>query len=195
MTFGTVQGMGNLAKNLRDYMQLHELGEEAAAKALGIHQSTLNRLINPGSSKPIRNPSQATLQKIADALEVTVDAVVRRDLSISAHSVDTTEMPIRSHPAKLDLARLGIALTAIDKALAGVEIQGKLGTLAEAIQFAYARAFSVSDVDNQAQRALFDELVAVKIGGGRVERGGIAARGPREDRKAAPQKSNAGGRR
>lgn len=101
----------------------------------------------------------------------------------------------QSQRALLDIDRLGVALTAIDKALRDVEIQGRLGTLAEAVQWAYGRAFTLRDVADQAQRELFDELVAMHLGSwdGRT---GVVETGAGEDRTVAATRPQArsGGR-
>lgn len=102
--------------------------------------------------------------------------------------------PAQSQPAQLDLARLGLALTAIDKALAHMELQGRLGLLAESLQFAYARAFKVSDPESAEQRELFDDLVAERLGGVFDERGRVVEASAGENRKASPTRKKAGNR-
>lgn len=62
--------MSPLAAHLREYTRANGLGEVEAAKRIGISQPTLNRLINASSSRPIGNPSQATLQKVAACLKL-----------------------------------------------------------------------------------------------------------------------------
>lgn len=152
--------MSNLAKNLRAYMTEHGYGEEAAAKAIGISQSTLNRLIKSNSSRPIKNPKRDTLEKIATALGLTLDGAVNE---VSQPRVAEPAPRYQSQPAQPDLDRLGVALTAIDKALKDVVIQGRLGTLAEALQYAYAETYGMDDIHDRTQRLLFDRIVATRL--------------------------------
>jgi hypothetical protein len=74
--------------------------------------------------------------------------------------------PLReSQDEQLDLDRLGIALTAMDKALADVPIQGRLGKLAKVLLPIYEQTAHVSDPDDPGQRALFDAFVREKLRG------------------------------
>lgn len=101
---------------------------------------------------------------------------------------------LQSQSVLLDLDRLGVALTAIDKALADVELQGKLGKLDDAIQFAYAEAFELENPKDKAQRNLLDKLVAERLRdwSGRESKGGVAKEGKGEDRGAAASRKEAG---
>lgn len=107
---------------------------------------------------------------------------------IAAGKMDGPVQP-QSQAATLDTARLGIALAAIDNALRHVEVQGKLGTLAEAVQYAYQRSFQIRDITDAAQLELFDELVSERLGGrsGRSGRSGITQEGTTEDRATTPE--------
>lgn len=74
--------------------------------------------------------------------------------------------PLReSQPEQLDVDRLGIALTAMDKALADVPIQGRLGKLAAVLLPIYEEAAHISEPDDPSQRALFDAFVREKLRG------------------------------
>lgn len=83
-------------------------------------------------------------------------------MNLAAGSLDR---PPESQPAGLDVHRLGIALTAMDKALADVHIQGKLGKLAAVLRPIYEQASQVADPDDPHQRALFDAFVREKLRG------------------------------
>lgn len=109
-----------------------------------------------------------------------------------ARRIDVDAPP--SQPARLDPARLGLALTSFDKALRDMEIQGQLGTLVEPLMYAYEKAFRVRDPNSDDDRALFDDLVAVHLRGWIDDRGRVAAPGEAEDRKAAPARKKAGRR-
>lgn len=175
---GTVAGMSWVGQNLRWYMDVLGMTEPRAAATLGLSQSTINRLVNQSSSRPNRDPSQSTLQKLARGMGVTADALMTQDLSkIYADGALFTQYPDgrgelslpktapggQSQPVLPDIDRLGVALTAIDKALRDVEIQGKLGTLAAAVQVAYLETFSVEDIHDRAQLALYDRIVAAHL--------------------------------
>lgn len=192
--------MSNVGKNVRWYMQEHDLREQAAAIRLGVSQSTVNRLINTSSSRPNRDPGQSTLQKIAKNMGVSVDALVNADLSVKGFTgprIAETQAAYQSHAMQPDLDRLGVALTAIDKALQDVVIQGKLGTLAEAVQWAYAETFGVEDLHDRAQRQLYDRLVSAHLRDwdGREREAGAIARGEVQDRQAPAARKAARGRR
>lgn len=111
-------------------------------------------------------------------------------------AIDGPFMP-QSQAATLDTARLGIALAAIDNALRHVEIQGALGTLAEAVQYAYRQSFHIRDITDRAQLELFDELVSERLGGrsGRSGGSGVTRQGEEKDRPAAPPGAVAWGRK
>lgn len=99
-----------------------------------------------------------------------------------------------SQSALLDLDRLGVALTAMDRALADVELQGKLGTLRHVLQFAYAEAFELQNPNDKAQRNLLDKLVAERLRdwSGREEEAGSVTAGATTGRAAAPTRKKAG---
>ena len=185
--------MSHVSGNVRWFMRHRSLKEQAAANVFGVSQPTVNRLVNASSSRPLRDPSHSTLEKIAKGMGVSVDALVNVDFEAEG-LVGVSRPAALSQSSQLDLGRLGIALTSIDKALAGVEIQGKLGLLAEAIQFAYARAFAVRNPDDPSQRELFDELVASHLGGWNGRTGAVET-SEVEHRKATSSRAKAGGRR
>ena len=187
---GKVASMDWVGKNLRWYMDALQMTEPRAAATLGLSQATINRLINQSSSRPNRNPSQSTLQKLARGMGVSVDALMSQDLSkIYADGAIFTEHPdgrgelslpaapqSQSQPVLPDLDRLGIALTAIDKALRDMAIQGQLGTLAAAVQAAYIESFKVEDIHDRAQLALYDSIVAKDLREWRREHGRAESR-------------------
>lgn len=101
---------------------------------------------------------------------------------------------IQSQNVQLDLDTLGVALTAIDKALRDVEIQGKLGTLAESVQWAYRRAATMlKDPSDPAQRHMFDEMVAMHLGSW-DGRSGAAEASTGKDRTAEAARTEDGDR-
>lgn len=193
--------MSWVGKNLRWYMREHNLREQAAAARLGVSQSTVNRLVNTNSSRPNRDPGQSTLQKIARSMGVTVDALVNTDLSLnpfSATKVAEAQVGYGSQPVLPDLDRLGVALTAIDKALRDVEVQGRMGTLAEAVRFAYLETFGVEDIHDRAQLALYDRIVATHLrdwgSHGQTESRDAEAGAGQHSEAAAPRASHGRGR-
>lgn len=210
---GKVAGMDWVGKNLRWYMDTLRMTEPRAAATLGLSQATINRLINQSSSRPNRNPSQSTLQKLARGMGVSVDALMSQDLSkIYADGAVFTEYPDgrgelslpaatlapQSQPVLPDLDRLGVALTAIDKALRDVEVQGRMGTLAEAVRFAYLETFGVEDIHDRAQLALYDRIVATHLrdwgSHGQTESRDVEA-GTGQHSEAAATRAAHGGRR
>lgn len=206
--------MSWVGKNLRWYMDTLGMTEPRAAAALGLSQSTINRLINQSSSRPNRDPSQSTIQKLARGMGVSADALMTQDLSkIYADGAIFTEyqdgrgelsLPAaaaapQSQPVLPDLDRLGVALTAIDKALRDMAIQGQLGTLAAAVQAAYIESFKVEDIHDRAQLALYDSIVAKDLREWRREHGRAESRdaeaGAGQHREvAAPRASHGRGR-
>lgn len=211
---GTVAGMSWVGQNLRWYMDTLGMTEPRAAAALGLSQSTINRLVNQSSSRPNRDPSQSTLQKLARGMGVTADALMTQDLSkiyadgalFTQHPDGRGELSLpaaatapQSQPVLPDLDRLGIALTSIDKALRDMAIQGQLGTLAAAVQAAYIESFKVEDIHDRAQLALYDSIVAKDLREWRREHGqaesGNAGASAGQHREAAPPRAAHGGRR
>lgn len=205
--------MSWVGKNLRWYMDTLGMTEPRAAATLGLSQSTINRLINQSSSRPNRDPSQSTIQKLARGMGVSADALMTQDLSeIYADGAIFTEYPDgrgelslpaalpapQSQPVLPDLDRLGVALTAIDKALRDVEVQGRMGTLAEAVRFAYLETFSVEDIHDRAQLALYDRIVATHLrdwgSHGQTEGRDAEAGAGQHSEAAAPRASHGRGR-
>ena len=99
-----------------------------------------------------------------------------------------------SQPTGLDLERLGVALTAMEKALDDRVIQGHLGTLAEALLFAYLRSVKLNDPADPHQRELFDDVVREHLRGW-DGRGGTVEPGQIQDRPVAAKAARAGGRK
>lgn len=108
------RAMSYVGKNVRWYMRQHDLTEIPAANALGVSQSTINRIVNPGSSRPNRDPNSSTLGKIAQAMGTTVDALVNVDFE--THGLQPA-MQSQSQPVKLDRGTLAVALVAVERAI------------------------------------------------------------------------------
>ena len=166
-----------LAKNLAFLLGAADrVSQEAIAKGAGTTQPTISKWAALGT----RKPEFRSMALLAKHLGVSLDDLAWRDLER-----DGPSRP--SHPAKLDLRRLGVALTAIDKALSDVEIQGKLGKLDDAVQFGYAEAFELTDPDDPAARKWLDKLVAERLRdwGEREREAGNTSQGEIEDRRPA----------
>ncbi len=178
--------MSYLAKNLVYFLGPEEKSatQAACAQAIGLGQSAISK-IKSGKTK---ESGYLTVMKLADYFNVSMDDLVRRDIAQVGVSP-------KSQPGKLDPVRMGLALTSFDKSLKDMEIQGRLGTLVEPLQFAYSKAFLVRDPDSQEDRQLFDELVKSHLRGWKDGRRGVAGEGAGEDRKAKAQRAQAGHRR
>lgn len=152
--------------------------QEQLALACGWGQS---RIANYESkSAEAREPKASEIQMMAKALNCTVGELFG-------------ESSAPSHDLQLDTHRLGVALTSIDKALADRRIQGKLGTLADAVQFAYGRAFRIDDPNSKSQLALFDDLVAQHLGRWDGREGDVeASEGEHREAAAPPQENRTG---
>lgn len=141
-------------------MRDHGLKEDAAARAIGINQATLNRIINPDSSRKIRNPKLETLSKIAAALGATTHDVVHRDLSASPAAGS-------SQPGGLDHRKLAIALVAVEKAIRaiGLDPQNSWGRLAKLVIWAMDLQDETypDGVVTKADQRGFDALVELEL--------------------------------
>jgi transcriptional regulator with XRE-family HTH domain len=62
-----------LAENIKKYRQKRELTQEALARKADISYNTIIKL----ESKGIRDPRMGTLKKIADALGISLDELVK----------------------------------------------------------------------------------------------------------------------
>ena len=63
-----------LANNIKKLRKNHKLSQEELAKKAGITYSTLIK-IESGANK---NPTMETLTKLADALQISIDALIGR---------------------------------------------------------------------------------------------------------------------
>lgn len=143
-----------------------------------------------GISASMFSQLQSPSYKIGDDMARKIEA----ELGLETGWMDNPAEGSQSQPAQLDIDRLGVALTAIDKALRDMEVQGSLGTLSDAVQFAYGETFELGDIRNSAQLALFDRIVATHLRGwnGQEREVGDTAEGAGKNRKAAPQRKKAG---
>lgn len=166
----------DFAANLKRLRQERKLSQEQLALKCG--WSGQSRIANYESTSPnAREPKASDVWRLAQALECSVDELFGAPPAQA------------SHPATLDLDRLGVALTAMDKALADQSIQGKLGTLAYAVGYAYDKAFQLlKDPNSKSERDLFDEIVAQNLRGW-SGRSGDTEEGTREHREAAATKA------
>lgn len=150
--------MTYLESNLRYYMRLRGLKQQETGKAIGIDQSTVNRIVKPDASKKILNPSQRTLQKIADALQCTTDDLLHRDLEKDGR----TKL---SQDSGLDVRKLAVAMVSVEKAITnlGLRPDGLWGTLAEIVSYAYLKQSQYSGLDTDEGLATYDEHIELKM--------------------------------
>lgn len=180
--------MDYLAKNLRDFMAAKGIKEEAAGEAIGVAQSTINRIINPGSSRKIRNPSHQTLQKIALALGSTTHDIVNTDLSRSVAP---------SQVGGLGEEKLAVALVAVDRAIRakGLDPSESWGKVARLVLWAIELQDELypDGINSKADQRGFDAQVQLEF-----ERGIYDGIGTAEQHAArgdeGPQQSAATGK-
>jgi hypothetical protein len=138
-----------------------------------------------------RWPQPQVAQWISESSPKPIGGRLARDLEAAMRKPRGSMDAPPSQSAGLEIDRLGVALTAIDKALDDRVIQGRLGTLAEVLQFAYQRALKMNDPSDPHQRELFDDVVREHLRGwdGRER---VAGTGAREDREVAAQTARTG---
>jgi len=180
-----------LTKNLAFLLRGDKQAQAAIAERIGVSQGTISKwskLHEKGSSS---EPEFRNMAILANKLGVPLEDLAYRDIEREGLSRSP------SQPATLDISRIGLALTSVDKALRDMEIQGRLGTLAEPLQFAYSKAFGVVDPGSKAERERYDELVEANLRGWRSGRTGTIETGEDEDSSAkAPRKAaRTGGKR
>lgn len=175
----------NLAFLLKDYE-----GQAELASYLEVSQPTISKwasLYRKGSDS---EPEFRKMAKLAKHFGVSVDDLANRDLEAAGPSRS-------SQSAKLDLDRLGHALTSIDKALANRKIRGSMGKLSNTLSFAYqmTEAFP-SLMQDERQREAYDLLVrnnlVGELDGQRVDE--VAGGGAAGSIETSPRKAE-GGRR
>lgn len=146
--------MNHLTRNVR-YLR-GDLTQDEYAQAVGVNQSTIQRLLAGRVS-----PSLDTVAAIAKYHRITLDDLVNRDLQ--------KDGPSDSHGGRPSVAKLGVALVAVEQAIRNMNLdpERSWGKLAKLVLWAVDLQDEVypDGVNTEADRRGFDAQVQLRMGG------------------------------
>lgn len=169
--------MGTIGERLEQLRALGGLNKVQMAAVGKTSKQRYGRIVNG----QIEQPAPDSLIPWAHHFGVRLEWIVTGKPPKEAPAV------AQSQPVGLDLDRIGLALTAIDKALSDMVIQGVLGTLAEPLEFAYRRALRIEDHTSPKEREKLDSEVRKSLRGWVDGRGRTFEAGAGEGRAATPK--------